>query len=381
VKFLFLVWKGLVRKKIRTGLTLLSIFIAFLMFGLLVAMNDWFSGHLVEGNFSERLIVQGLYGMPLPMAYYHKIKAIEGVVPEEVTYNSSINGYYQNQDNQFFQQAVNAESFLNMQGKYYALSPEEEQAWLRDKAGAVIGRELADRFGWKIGDRIPIISAIHPPADNGAWQFDIRGILEPRRAGLSSDSMVLHFDYMAEGRGGNYDVFWFALNERDTAQADAVAQRIDDEFRNSSVPTSTQTIASLIQQFSSQFGNFGMIAGLILGAVFFTMLLVTGNAMMQAFNERIHELAVLRSIGFSAMALLYLVLAESLAIVLLGGVPGIGLLWVLQEPLQGVFSGLYMRSQVILQAVGLMLVMGLLVGAIPAFKAKRLTIVDALRRR
>lgn len=381
MKFLFLVWKGLVRKKIRTGLTLLSIFIAFLMFGLLTAMNDWFSGRLVEGNFSERLIVQSLYGMPLPMAYYHKIKAIDGVVPEEVTYNSQLLGYYQNQDNQFFQQAVNAESFLQMQQHYLALTPEEKSAWLKDRRGALIGREIADRFGWKIGDRVPIVSAIHPPADNSAWELDIRGILEPKRDGVPTDFMILHFDYMAEGRGGVYDVFWFALNVRDPRQADAVAQRIDDEFRNSSVPTSTRTIASLIQQFSSQFGNFAMIAGLILGAVFFTMLLVTGNAMMQAFNERIHELAVLRSIGFSAMALLYLVLAEALAIVLIGGLPGIGLLWILQEPLQSVFTGLYMRPQVILQALGLMLVMGLLVGAIPALKAKRLTIVDALRRR
>lgn len=381
MKFLFLVWQGLVRKKIRTGLTLLSIFIAFLMFGLLTAMNDWFSGRLLEGNFSERLIVQSLYGMPLPMAYYHKIKAIEGVLPEEVTYNSSIGGYYQDRDNQFFQNAVNAESFLRMQRRYYSLSPEEERAWLQDKAGAVLGRELADRYGWKVGDRIPVISAIHPPADNSAWQFNIRGILEHKREGLQSDFMALHFDYMAEGRGGIHDVFWFALNVSDPRQADAVAQRIDDEFRNSSVPTSTRTIASLVSQFSSQFGNFGMIAGLILGAVFFTMLLVTGNAMMQAFNERIHELAVLRSIGFSAMALLYLVLAESLIIVLLGGLPGIGLLWAVQGSLQTWFTGLYMRPQVILQALGLMLVMGLLVGLIPALKAKRLTIVDALRRR
>jgi putative ABC transport system permease protein len=381
VKFLFLVWKGLVRRKIRTGLTLLSIFIAFLMFGVLTAMNDWFSGRLVEGNFSERLIVQSLYGMPLPMGYYEKLRAIEGVAADEVTYNSNIGGYYQNKDNQFFQQAVNAESFLKQQRKYYELPPEQEQAWLRDKRGVVIGRQLADRFGWKVGDRIPIISAIHPPADNGAWQFDIRGIMEPRSDGLQTDFLVLHFDYMAEGRGGIYDVFWFALNVSDPKQADAVAQRIDDEFRNSSAPTSTRTIASLVAQFSSQFGNFGMIAGLILGAVFFTMLLVTGNAMMQAFNERIHEFAVLRSIGFSAKALLYLVLAEAFAIVFIGGLPGIGMLWVLQAPLQGMLNGLYMRPQVILQGVGLMLVMGLLVGAIPAFKAKRLTIMDALRRR
>jgi putative ABC transport system permease protein len=381
MKFLFLVWKGLARRKIRTGLTLLSIFIAFLMFGLLSAMNEWFSGKLVGGNFSERLIVQSLYGMPLPMGYYEKIRNMQGVAADEVTYNSQLLGYYQNQDNQFFQQAVNAESFLRMQRRYYSLSPGEEQAWLGDKAGAVIGRKLADRFGWKIGDRVPVISAIHPPADHGAWQLNIRGILEPRLDGVPTDFMVLHFDYMAEGRGGIYDVFWFALNVSDPSQADAVAQRIDDEFRNSSAPTSTSTIASLIQQFSSQFGNFGMIAGLILGAVFFTMLLVTGNAMMQAFRERIHELAVLRSIGFSGMALLYLLLAESMCIVLIGGLPGIGLLWVLRGPLQSLSNGLYMRPQVMLQALGLMLVMGFLVGIIPALKAKRLTIVDALRRR
>jgi putative ABC transport system permease protein len=276
---------------------------------------------------------------------------------------------------------VNAESFLRMQQRYYSLSPEEQQAWLHDKAGAVIGRKLADRFGWKIGDRVPVISAIHPPADHGAWQLNIRGILEPKLDGVPTDFMVFHFDYMAEGRGGIYDVFWFALNVSDPKQADMVAQRIDDEFRNSSVPTSTSTIASLIQQFSSQFGNFGMIAGLILGAVFFTMLLVTGNAMMQAFRERIHELAVLRSIGFSGMALLHLLLAESMFIVLIGGVPGIGLLWIFRNPLQSLSNGLYMRPQVMLQALGLMLVMGFLVGIIPALKAKRLTIVDALRRR
>jgi putative ABC transport system permease protein len=275
--------------------------------------------------------------------------------------------------------AVNAESFLRLQQRYRSLTPEEASAWLKDKSGAVIGRQLADRFGWKIGDRIPVISAIHPPADGGAWEFNVRGILEPTQGGVPTDYMVLHFDNMAEGRGGIYDVFWFELNVRDPKQADAVAQRIDDEFRNSSVPTSTGTMASLVAQFGSQIGNFGMIVGLILGAVFFTMLLVTGNAMMQAFNERIHELAVLRSIGFSSMALLYLLLAESVIIVVFGGLPGISLLWLVQDFLP--LPGFYISSKVMLQACGLMLIMGLLVGAIPALKAKRLTIVDALRRR
>lgn len=381
MKFLFLIWKGLVRKKVRTGLTVLSIFIAFLMFGLLSALGDWLSGRLVEGNYSERLIVQSTYGLPLPMAYYEKIKAVDGVIADEVTYYSHLGGYYQKPENQFFQPAVNAEGFLRTERRYYGAQPEQEQAWLQDKMGALIGRELADKYGWKAGDRIPIITPINPRADNRAWEFNIHGVLEPKREGLESDFLVLHFDYMAEGRGGIYDIFWFDINVRDPRKADEVAQRIDAEFQNSARPTSTQTLAALSSQFSSQFGNFGMIAGLILAVVFFTMLLVTGNTMLNAFHERIHELAVLRSIGFSGMTLLYMLLAESMILVVLGGLPGVSLLWLGQDFLQPWFTGLYVRPLVILQALGLMLVLGLLVGLIPAVNAKRLTIVDALRRR
>lgn len=377
-----LIWKGITRKKIRAGLTLLSVFVAFVMYGLLTAMDDWFSGRLVEANFSERLIVQSTIGVPLPMGYFEKIKAIEGVAPETVTYNSGLNGYYQKPENGFFQQAVNAESFLHMQEPYFELSAEQREAWLNDRMGAVIGRDLADRFGWKVGDRVPIISAIHPRADGSHWELNIRGILEHKRDGLQSNMMALHFDYMAEGRGGIYDVFWFALSVSDPRQANAVAERIDDEFRNAATPTSSRTLASLVSQFTSQLGNFGMISSLILAAVFFTMLLVTGNTMMQSFRERVHELAVLKALGFSGMAVLSLMLAESISIVLLGGLPGVGLLWLLQDDvIQKIFSGLYLRPVVILQGVGLMLVMGLLVGLIPALQARRLTIVEALRRR
>lgn len=369
------------RKKTRTGLTVLSIFIAFQMFGFLSAINDWLSGELVEGNYSERLIVQSTYGLPLPMAYFEKLKMIEGVVTDEINYNSFIGGYYQEQKNQFRQRAVKAESFLKMESSYYSLTPEEQRAWLQDKMGALVGRELANKYGWKVGDRIPLISSGHPRADNQPWQLNIRGILEHKREGLKSDFLVLHFDYLADGRGGIYDVFWYDLNVSDSRKIGEIIQRIDTEFLNSSRPTSTQTLSSLSSQFSSQFANFGLIASLILGAVFFTMLLVTGNTMLQAFYERIHELAVLRSIGFSGMALLYLIMAESLILVILGGLPGITLLWIVQEYLQTWFTGFYMRPVVVLQGVGIMLVMGLLVGLIPAIKARRLTIVDALRRR
>lgn len=376
-----LIWKGITRKKIRAGLTLLSVFVAFLMFGLLTALDDWFSGRLVEGNFSERLIVQSATGIPLPMGFFEKIKAMDGVVPETVTYNSSIGGYYQKPENSFAQWATNAESFLRMQQRYFELPPEQKEAWLHDRMGAVIGRELADHFGWKIGDRIPIISSIHPRADGSHWEFNIRGILEPKREGVLGKIMALHFDYLAEGRGGIYDVFWYTLNVRDPRQANVIAKQIDDEFRNSSTPTSTHTLASLSSQFGSQLGNFGMISSLILAAVFFTMLLVTGNTMMQSFRERMHELAVLKALGYSGLVVLSLMLAESLSIVLLGGLPGVGLLWLLQGAAQKMFSGLYVRPVVILEGVGLMLAMGLLVGLIPAVQARRLTIVEALRRR
>lgn len=376
-----LIWKGITRKKIRTGLTFLSVFVAFVMYGLLTAMDDWFSGRLVEANFSERLIVQSTIGVPLPMGHYEKIKAIEGVAPGTVTYNSGLNGYYQKPENGFAQWATNAESFLQMQQRYFELPAEQREAWLNDRMGAVIGRDLAERFGWKVGDRVPIISAIHPRADGSHWELNIRGILEHKREGLRSQVMVLHFDYFAEGRGGIYDVFWYALNVSDPRQANAIAERIDEEFRHSSTPTSTQTLAALSSQFRSQLANFGMISSLILAAVFFTMLLVTGNTMMQSFRERVHELAVLKALGFPGMTVLSLMLAESISIVMLGGLPGIGLLWLLQDVVQKMFSGLYMRPVVILQSVGLMLMMGLVVGLIPAVQARRLTIVEALRRR
>jgi putative ABC transport system permease protein len=376
-----LIWKGVTRKKIRTGLTLLSVFVAFLMFGLLTALDDWFSGRLLEGNYSERLIVQSATGIPLPMGFFEKIKAMDGVVPETVAYNSQIGGYYQKPENGFFQLATNAESFLHMEERYYELAPEQKESWLNDRTGAVIGRELADRFGWKIGDRVPVISSIHPRADGSHWELNIRGIFDSKRDGVQTDMMALHFDYLAEGRGGIYDVFWYALNVRDPRQANSIAKRIDDEFRNSSTSTSTHTLASLSSQFSSQLGNFGMISSLILAAVFFTTLLVTGNTMMQSFRERMHELAMLKALGYSGQVVLSLMLAESLSIVLLGGLPGVGLLWLLQGAAQKMFSGLYVRPAVILEGVGLMLMMGLLVGLIPAVQARRLTIVEALRRR
>lgn len=381
MNYAFLVWKGLTRKKVRTGLTWLSVFIAFLMFGLLSAMNDLFSGRLVEGNFSERLIVQSTYGLPLPLAYYEKIRAIEGVAADQVVYNSHIGGYYQERENRFFQNAVNAESYLRMQARYYDLPEAQKQAWLKDKTGVVIGRELADRFGWKVGDRVPVISSIHPRADGQPWMFNIRGIMEPKREGLRAAFMALHFDYMAQSMNDKYEVFWYTVNVEDPRRADEVAQRIDAEFRNSARPTSTQTLASLASQFASQFGNFGLITSLILAAVFFTMLLVTGNTMMQAFRERIHELAVLKAVGFPSVVVLALVLAESASLVLLGGLPGIGVLWFSQDWLQTWLNGLYIRPAVIAQAAGLMLVMGLLVGLIPAVNAGRLTVVEALRRR
>lgn len=376
-----LILKGIVRKKVRTGLTALSIFTAFLMFGLLNAMDDLLSGRLTEGNYSERLIIRSAYGLPLPMAHFEKIKAIEGIRADEVTHNSHIGGYYQNPQNRFEQQAVNAENYLRMQQRYYELTPNEKQAWLQDKAGAVIGLNLAKRFNWKVGDTIPIISTVHPRADGGPWVLNIRGILQPKRDGLQADFMILHFDYLAEGRGGIYNVFRYSANVDDSRQANEVAKRIDTMFRNSANPTTTQTLASLSSQFRSQLGNFGMMATMILGAVFFTMLLVTGNSMMQAFRERVHELAVLKAIGFSSNLVLMLMLAESIGLVLFSGLPSIGFAWLLQDWLQTWFAGLYIRPMAVLQALALMVLLGLLTGMIPALRARSLTIVEALGRR
>jgi len=384
MKYFGLIWKNVWRKKIRTSLTILSIFVAFLLFALLSAIGYAFkSGEDVAD--AERLIVIHKISLinPLPMAYKNRIAATEGV--QSVTHASWFGGYYQDPRNQFGQ-------FPTHPYEYFSLYPElklpEEQldAWAKNRQGAVLGREIADQYDIKVGDRIPMQATIWTKADGGrTWEFDIEGIFETDDPRGSTAFMLFNYDYFEEARAfGKGTVGWYILRVEPGADPVQVANAIDMQFANSPNETETSTEAAFAQSFAKQFGNIALIVTLILGAVFFTLLLVSGNTMSQSVRERISELAVLKTLGFSDRSVLGVVLSESILIMLIGGLLGIGVGWVLVQgaaQAMGAFlPGIFLSPQAMLTAVGIMVLAGIVSGIFPALTAMRLSIIDALAR-
>ncbi len=385
MKFLPLVWSNLKRKKARTIFTVLSVFVSFVLFGALLAIDNAFtSGVDVAG--ADRLLTIHKVAIiqPLPATYGPRIKAVPGV--EAVTFANWFGGVYQDPKNFFGQMAVDHETFLDLYPEYI-LTPEQKKAWLSDRAGAIIGRQLADRFGFKVGDRIPIQGTIYrKPGGSSLWEFNVSGIYEGAEKGTDTSGMYFRYDYLNEGMGGRLGfVGWYTVRIADPAQAASLSSRIDGLFANSPAETKTNTEKAFAQSFANQVGNIGAIVRWVLAAVFLIMLVVTGNTMAQAVRERTSELAVLKTLGFSRRRVLGLVLAESVAIAVLGG--GLGLLLAVVAIIPGLGQALksflpvfFLPANALLTGVALVLFFGTIAGLLPAAQAMRLRIVDALRR-
>jgi putative ABC transport system permease protein len=384
VKYLHLIWKNLWRRKLRTFFTVLSVLVSFLLFGILSAVDTAFTmGVDVSG--ADRLLTTHKVSLiqPLPISYWDRIKAVEGV--KETSFASWFGGVYQDPKNFFGQMAVDQGTFLDLYPEY-VLPEDQKKAWLADRSGAIIGRTLADRFGFKVGDRIPIQGTIYRrQGTSGVWEFNVSGIYEGKEQGTDTSSLYFRYDYLNEGMGGNLGfVGWYILRISDPAQAAQVGSRVDALFANSPAETKTQTEKAFAQSFADQVGNVGAIVQWVLAAVFFIMLLVTGNTMAQAVRERTNELAVLKTLGFSQPLVLGLVLAESIAIAVLGG--GLGLLLalgfipVLGKALRAFLPVFFLPPRDLLIGVALVLAFGIVSGLVPAIQATRLRIVEALRR-
>jgi len=385
MKFLPLVWSNLKRKKVRTIFTVLSVFVSFLLFGFLVAVDNAFtSGVDVAG--ADRLLTIHKVSLiqPLPFTYGERIKAVQGV--RAITYANWFGGIYQDPKNFFGQMAVDKDTFLDLYPEY-KLAPEQKKAWLSDRAGAIVGRQLADRFGFKVGDRIPIQGTIYRHPDGSSlWEFNVSGIYEGAEKATDTSSLYFRYDYLNEGMGGRLGfIGWYVVKIADPARAADVAKRIDGLFANSPAETKTSTEKAFAQSFANQVGNIGAIVRWVLTAVFLIMLVVTGNTMAQAVRERTNELAVLKTLGFSSGRVLALVLAESLAIAVIGG--GLGLLAAvgvfipaLGKALRSFLPVFFLPGAALLTGVGLVLLFGAAAGLLPATQAMRLRIVDALRR-
>jgi putative ABC transport system permease protein len=383
MKYLHLIWSNLKRKKLRTLLTLLSIAVAFLLYGHLVAIRQAFSqGVDVAGE--DRVVVRHKVSIIrlLPESYRDRMERLAGV--ELAVFATWFGGIYQDPRNFFAQIPVEPEPFLDMFPEYI-LSEEERQAWLENRMGAIAGRKLAERFGWKVGDRIPIQATVWTRKDGGrTWEFDLVGIYDGAERGTDTTLFLFRYDYFHESRQfGEGFVGWYWVRVTDPDKAVEVAKRIDAEFANSSAETKTEPEGAFVQAFADQVGNIGVILIAVLSAVFFTILLVAGNTMAQAVRERTAEVGVLKAVGFTHRSVLGLVLGESLLLTGAGGFLGLGLGWALisrGDPTNGLLPFFYFPFDDLLIGVVLVFALGLAAGLLPALQAQRLRVADALRR-
>lgn len=387
MKYMHLVWAALFRRKTRTFLTLASIMAAFLLFGLLDGIRTTFGQLGQNADGAQRLQTGSKLSFieTLPLSLRTRIAQVDNI--EAVTYANWFGGAYQDPRNQIFSFAV-ADNYLDLYPEI-EVAPEAREAFARTRTGALVGQALATRFGWKVGDRVPLQSTIFPNADGTLnWEFEIVGIFRSRdgESGFTDGLFLLRYDYFAESTPYvDGDVGWYVSRVRDVRQADAAAKAIDALSANSPHETKTMTEQAAFASQLKQMADIGLIVGSIMGAVFFTLLLLTGNTMAQAVRERTSELAVLKTIGFSSTSVLLMVLAESVLLVVLGGVLGLGLAAVAGPALGQGSGGVLNLPPVGLQSwllgLALMVAIGLLVGALPALRGMRLNIVDALAGR
>ncbi len=291
MKYLPLLWSSLWRKKVRTIFTLLSIFVAFLLFGLLMTIKQAFSfGVDIAGLDRLILIHKVSLIMPLPVSYLERLRATEGVAL--ATHQSWFGGDYQDPSNFFAQMAVEPDSFMKIYPEF-EVPPDQVAAWNADRQGAVVGVDLAKRFNWKVGDRIPITGTIWQPKSGQTWEFNIVGMYD---GGPSVDKTQFFFryDYLDENRRqGDGLVGWYVVKIADPSQAQAMGAKFDEMFANSAAETKTTTEKGFVEGFAKQIGDIGAIMIAILAAVLFTMLLVAANTMAQSVRERTNEVGVL----------------------------------------------------------------------------------------
>jgi putative ABC transport system permease protein len=383
MKYLHLVWSNLKRKKLRTSLTLLSILVAFILFGFLCAIRQAIEGGVtLEGL--DRLVVRHKVSIIqlLPQSYKARMERIPGVAT--ATHMTWFGGIYQDPKNFFMQAPVVPEEFLAMYPEV-VLPEDQKKAWLATRTGAIVGRKTAERFHWKIGDKVPIRSTIWSRGDgNMNWEFDVVGIFDGRNKNTDTTPLHFRYDYFDEARPmGKGLVGWYSIRVTEPAKAAEIARLVDQEFENSPAETKTEPEGAFIQAWAKQVGNITLITAAIMGAVFFTILLVAGNTMSQSVRERMGELGVLKAVGFTNWQVLALVLAESCLLALLGGALGLGLAWLIisqGDPTGGMLPLFHLPLGSVFVGLSLSALLGIITGVFPAVQAMRLQVADALRK-
>jgi putative ABC transport system permease protein len=384
VKFVPLLWAQLFRRKTRTVLTLLSVLVAFLLFGLLQAVQIAFESGADAAD-AKRLLTTARYSIiePLPMSYLARIERVPGVVA--VANADWFGAKYQNESNAFPVFAVDPARYLDMYPEF-TVGAAHREAFIKTRTGALAGQRLVDRYGWKVGQKLPIASEIHTKTDGSlTWEFDLVGALDAEDPAVrgSTDVVLINVAYFDEARQfGKGKTGWYIVRIADAEQAKPIASDIDRLFMNSPDETKTAPEKEFALGFAKQIGDIGALVTRILLAVFFTILILTGNTMAQSIRERVPELAILKTLGFSDGLVTALVLGEALLLLVLGGAGGmvaaVSLIPRLNASTGGRFPPLFVAGETWLLAATLAVALALAVGLPPALRVRRLRIVDAL---
>lgn len=384
MKYLPLIWRNLLRRKIRTIFTLLSIVVAFMLFGILMAVRAAFSMGIDLAGVDRLMILNKIsIILPLPESYRERVRAIDGV--KDVTHANWFGGYYQDTKNAFANMAVEPESWLRMYPEF-ALPEDQKKAWLSDREGAIVGVDTARRFGWKIGDRIPLQATIFRRRDRTAWEFNISGIYDSPVKGTDKTQLFFHYNYLYQAVRSSVfagQVGWYVIRVADPDRSPEIAKKIDGMFANSPAETKTDTEKAFVAGFAKQIGNISLITQLIAAAAILMILLISANTMAHSIRERTSELAVLKTLGFGDGRVLIMVLMESCITALAGGLVGLAAAWVIVsagDPTGGFLPSFFFPVRDLVIGIALVLVLGIAAGALPAWQAGRLRIVDALRR-
>jgi len=383
MKFLGLLWANLRRRKTRLIVTLLSILVAFFLYTYLSAVKTAFTSGLDIAG-ADRLVTIHKVSLIqlLPVSYAQRIANVEGV--EQVVHATWFGGYYQDPRNQLGVFPT-TEAYFDIYPEI-GISDEHMQAWRRDRTGVLVGMASMNRFGWKVGDKLPITTSIWGNKNGSdTWEFTIAGTYDAAKEGVDTTAIIFHYDYFNEARAFGQDmVGWYILRIDNPDRAEEISKEIDALFANSPYETKTSPEKAFMQGFMSQIGNIGAIFIAVVGVVFFTLLLVAGNTMAQSVRERTPEIAVLKALGFSNPRIVTMLLAESLLLAVLGGGAGLGLAWWMVtaggDPTGGYLPAFFVASGDLVAGIAMILFLGLAAGLLPAWQAARLNTVEAFRK-
>jgi putative ABC transport system permease protein len=382
---LVLIRKNLFRKRLRAILMIVSILVAFAIFGVLASFERAFNAGEDRAQVDRLVVVNKInFTQPLPISYYNRVAAVDGV--KDVSHLNWFGGYYQDPKNFLIVFAVEPASYMRLYDNDFIILPEARAAFVRERTGALVGERMMTKWGWKVGDHIPINSNIFSQKNGShTWDLTIVGTLAGRTPQNDTNFMVLQYDYFDETRSFAKDqIGWLTLRTTSAAVNDQVMKAIDQMFANSPYETATDTEKAFNKAFAAQLGNIALIVGLVVGAAFVTILMIVGNTMVMTVRERTREIAVLKTLGFSGTRILAQVLGESVLLALIGGIPGLALAFLAIAMLRGdlmqFVPSLTLPPDIAVAAVGLMLALGLLTGLVPALNAMRLKIAAALGR-